>query len=198
MSFIDTIKRWWGGADNASLSGPSNILHVIDGSCLSGGNGGRERISPRDQFTLLQQVATFVEKEQLRACVVLEGRPLREAPDGATFKTLQVHYVDDAGDLPQRAVALARGAAMVITQNRELESAAMARGISTMRGTSLRKAMEENSGRGSGDSGRGGAGRNRRRRPRRSERRPDTAGQTPSSQKAPQAADGVSDLIDLV
>ncbi len=192
MSVLEKIKSWMGGSGSDDLGDPSGAWLVIDGSSFQGGSGGRERPTPRDQFEFLKRIATFVEKEKLSACIILVGRPLREAAEASTFKTLRVHYVEAVEDLPKRALALVRGKSVIITQHRELESLAQDRGIEVMRVATFRKAMEDN---GRTESGREGGTRNRRRRPRRGGR---SAEKGSSAPKEKAVKDDVSDLIDLV
>jgi hypothetical protein len=206
MSIWSEIKSRLAGGE---AEGPSSTVHVIDVSGLAGSNGRGERSSPRDRVQLLQKLAQFVEREQIKAYALVDGRPLREAPDGEVFQTMTVHYAETANELAERALGLARGDALIITQNRELESSAMARGIATMRSSSLRRALDESGGGGRGDrdSSRSGGNRNRR-RPR--QRRPgggegrnrgeEGAAEAPAKGRAKEAPakDGVSDLIDLV
>lgn len=217
MSFIEKIKEVFGGVGGEDPAGPSSVYHVIDLSGFAGGNGNRDRLSPRDRVGLLQRVASFVEKEQLQAHVIIEGRPLREAPEDSVFKTVQVSYVEQSEAIADKALALAgrERSALIVTQNRELETQAQERGIPTLRASSFRRGMEDNAGRG-GDGGRSAGGRGRRRtRSRRgggggggnASNGGNRTGNGQADKKAnaetkpkeqPAAKDGVSDLIDLV
>lgn len=203
MSFVRSIMGFFGGAANGAASdAPTKLALVVDMNGFFSGNGQRERPSPRDQFALLQQVAKFAEKEALSVSVVIDGRPLREAPDGKHFKSVAVYYVEQSGQIGERVLALAgRGrGAVVITQNREIERQARERGVSTLRNATFRKGMEETES--SAGSGRSGGRGRRRQRPRRNagsrsdERNTAPKNEQRSQKEAPK--DGVSDLIDLV
>ncbi len=211
MSLLDTIKGFFSGA---SADGESaSRMHIIDTIGLPA-NGGRERMSPRQQFAMVQSLAGFFGKEKIKACALVEGRPLREVADGAEYKGLCVYYVERADQLADRALVLARKyrGALLITQNRKLEDRAQAAGIQTLRASTLRKALDDNgsrpdSGRSGGGRGRGGrrsshtrreGGGNRAPRQRQSPK-PEQAKEKPQEQApAKKAQDGVSDLIDLV
>ena len=208
MSVITKFKAWFSGGANEG--GPSSTVHIIDLAGLAGSNGNR--LSPRDRVQLLEKVAAFVEREQIEAHILIEGRPLREAPEEALFKTAHVVYAETAEGLQEQALNLARrnsGNSMVITQNRALEEAARASGAQTLRASSLRRGLDEATGRG-GESGRGGGRGRRRSRTRRGggsgggnggRNRGDNAPKAESKDAKPQkqpAKDGVSDLIDLV
>jgi hypothetical protein len=204
MSLFDSLKNLFGGAADESY--PSSRLHVIDGSRLAA-NGSRDR-SPRDQLALLQQLAGFAQKEKIKACVILPGRPLREAAEGADFKGIRVYYADSAEQMADRALRQAKksSGSLLITQDRDIEKQAQSAGIETMRVTTFRKAMESGGG---GDNGAersrdGGRNRRRSRGGRRSggapRQQPD-ASQPQEKQSAPvqkKDSGGVSDLIDLV
>jgi len=204
MSLLDTIKGIFAG--ETAERGPSSRMHVIDTSGITA-NGGRERLSPRQQFAMVQDLAAFAQKEDIRACAILEGRPLREVADRSEYKGMQVFYAERAEQATEMAYAMARKhrGALLITQNRELESRATAAGIPLLRVSTLRKAIDDNgsrsdSGRGRGGrrssrSRRGGGGEERSQRPRRNQRKPEDK---PKEQPAREAKDGVSDLIDLV
>ncbi len=208
MSLLDTIKGFFGG--ETAEHGPSSRMHVIDTSGITV-NGGRERLSPRQQFAMVQDLAAFAQKENIRACAILEGRPLREVADRSEYKGMQVFYAERDEQATEMAYDMARKhrGALLITQNRELESRATAAGIPLLRISTLRKAIDDNGarsdssrgggrgrgGRRSSRSRRGGGGEERSQRPRRNQRNPEDK---PKEQPAREAKDGVSDLIDLV
>jgi len=201
MSLMGSLKKLFGGSADESF--PSSRMHVIDATRM-GGNGGRER-SPRDQVTVLQQIASFAQKEEISACVVLAGRPLREAADGEEYKGIRVFYADSNAQSNEVALKLAKrySQALLITQDRDLENDARSAGIETIRGTTFRKALD-GGGEGGSDRGGRGEGGNRNRRRSRGRRagngRPERKPEQNSQEKSPPAQDkgGVSDLIDLV
>ncbi len=203
MSLLDSLKGLFSGS--SADAGPTADLHIIDTERFSGRNGGRDRVSPREQVAMLQQLAAFAEKEKIRLCAILEGRPLREAPDRGEFKGVQVFYAERSEDVSRIALDLVgrNRNALLITQNRDLERQAQAAGAQTLRSGTLRKALEDNGGR-SDDGRSGGRGGRRRGRGRRGGGRGQPQNQKPPQQKqqnekpAKEARDGVSDLIDLV
>ncbi len=192
-------NRWRSGGDECEPPGPSSLLHLIDAASVKAG-GGRERLSPRDQFAVLQQVAAFVQREKIKAVVLFEGRPLREVPDGGTYKSLTVRYAEDSAALCALALKLADPSALVITNDKALEEQAVAAGLETLRGSTLRKAMDDGGGRSDTSKRGGGRGGRRSRRSRRStDGKPDRREKrdTPPPKKSG-GDDSVSDLIDLV
>lgn len=209
MSFINRLKELF---ISDEVSGPSDICHVVDTSGLAGGRG--DRLSPRDRLALLQKLAQFAEREQLQLVALLDGRPLREAPDGEEFNGVGVYYGEGAEGLAKRALEIARSKgrrALLVTQQRDLEDQARQAGIGTLRASSLRRALDENGGgggrggRNGSDGGRSGGRGRRRSRPRRpanpDQNQERSGSPAPKAESKPQAKpnkDGVSDLIDLV
>jgi hypothetical protein len=206
MSILGSLKQLVGGGV-AEESFPSSRLHVIDATRF---NGGRERPSPRDQLALLNQLAAFAGREQVQMVVILAGRPLREVGDGEEYKGLQVWFAEAPDQLAGVVLKQARrgSQALVVTQDREVESEVQAAGLETMRVTTFRKALDEG---GSGSGSRGGRRRTRSRRVgsgrsgggRNGESRGESRGESGNQeQKAtppkPEGKGGVSDLIDLV
>ncbi len=206
MSFWYKLRDAFRGEDDHS----SVAAYVIDMSGLVG-NGGRA--SPRERVALLHKLAAFAEREELQVHALMEGRALREAPDGESFKSITVHYAESAELVCERAKQLAKDlrSVMIVTQQRELEEWARENRIATLRTSSLRRGLDENGGNRGGDSGRSRGGRGRRSSSR--QRRGSEKGQgqgrqknteresKPKQPKPPEkqgSNDGVSDLIDLV
>jgi hypothetical protein len=206
MQFLSLLKKCWPVSHGGDTpAGASSQWHIIDPRGLAGNGNGRGRPSPREQFLLLQKVAAFVEKEKLRACVVLEGRPLREAPDGKTFKTSKVVYAEQNSQFIAKVLQLAgsRRGSIIVTNDRPLEQKARERGLATLRATTLRKVWDDAAGGGDGRP----ANRSRRRQrprkkpgqgPRGNGRERDDGPQNPGEAPAGNGGGGVSDLIDLV
>ena len=199
MRLWDRIKELWGSGNVDELRGASSTLHVIDGEGWNG-TRGREAISPRDQFALLKKLEGFVAKEKIKAVVLLVGRPLREAPDGGTYKSVEVCYAETPAERVKRALDLAGRRGLIITSDAGLEQQARSAGLETLRTSTLRKVLDEGPGR-KESSGRS-SGRGGRRRSRRGGRGPAPSAPAAKSgsgeEKSASAGDGVSDLIDLV
>ena len=206
MQFLSLLKKCWPVSHGGDTpAGASSQWHIIDPRGWAGNGDGRGRPSPREQFLLLQKVAAFVEKEKLRAYVILEGRPLREAPDGKTFKTSKVVYAEQNSQFIAKALQLAgsHSGSLLVTNDRSLEQKARERGLATLRTATLRKAWDDAAG-GGGD----GRSANRSRRRQRPRKKPGQGprgkdrerGETPQNPGEAPAGNGggVSDLIDLV
>lgn len=223
MGFLDIIRSLFSGGARPG----GKRLYIIDAAQLYG-SGGNDRLSPRDQIQVLQQLARFADKENINVQAAFEGRALREVAHGGSFSGVTVFFADKTPALHDLVVSLfrkgSRGSRVVtvITGNRTLEQRVASAGGQTMRPSTLRRAMENGGGGGGGDRDRDRGPSQRRRRPprRRSQRfqdRPQEQGQAPAPAQ-PQAAespgaqppsapaepappkgnDAVSDLIDLV
>lgn len=202
MSFWVRLREAFSGGDD-NVTADWTIIDVA-GLVPNGG-----RASPRDRVALLHKLAQFAEREELRVCVLLEGRPLREAPDGDTFKSMPVYYAESAEQLCERAKQLVRDhrSAILVTHRRELEEWAQQNRVPTLRTSSLRRGLDEQGGNRGGDGGRSRGGRGRK--PASRQRRNSGEGRSrqkgtdpqPKPQSPPEKSppkDGVSDLIDLV
>ncbi len=213
------LKRWLAGSDAAPdlLAPPADRVYLVDASSLvdpRSRNGGGQA-SPREHFGVLRLLAQFAAREGLDLQAVFAGRPLREAGEGESFKGVRVTYAEQADDARARIKALirryARREVVLVTNDKELEQDAAQLGAMTLRGTTLKKSLDEHEDRlerGEPDRGerngpeRGGRGRwNRERggRPPRGPRpeprpgprpdtRPEPAREQPAEQPAPSPA----------
>ncbi len=223
MSFFDAIRALW-----APKGGRRAKRHyLVDAGRLMGSGSGGEKLPPREQVQVLQQLSRFSEKEGISVEAVFEGRALREVANGEEFGKVTVFFAEKASELPGLIIerlraGLRRSDVMVITSNAQLEKESVGLGASTMRSSTFRKAMEN--GQGGGDRDRGGdrgdrgdrdrGGRGRRHRPQGRGPRPQQQSQQQQQQSQPQdqssgeppsAPSGgssgdasVRDLIDLV
>lgn len=214
MSLLDGLKKLFG-----AKSGTGKI-YILDAAPLHGAARPGDRLSPRDQVQVLQQLSRFVEREKIQAQAVFEGRPLREVAEGENFGPVQVFFVENAAALPDRIVELFRragaGRAVVVSGHPEVEKKVTEQGGSLIRPGTFRRAFDNGGGGGRPEGGGGGGdGRmnsRRRRRPRGGggggRGRPDGGGngggdasqppQPGSSPAQAQPKDSVRDLIDLV
>lgn len=145
MSLLGKIAAALGG-------GSAGKVCVVDGDRLAGG----DRVGPGERFSALSKLARFAGREELKASIVFSGRALREAADGDNYDGVDVYFGETAEDARNRMTKLARssGKAVVVTSDNALEQDLIGQGISTMRLSTLRKAMENSS----EDSSRGGGG----------------------------------------
>lgn len=163
MSLFDSIRSLFSGGARPR----GKRLYIIDAAPLHG-SGGNDRLSPRDQIQVLQQLARMADKENINIQAVFEGRALREVAHGGTYSGVTVFFADKAPALQDLVVSLfkkgSRGYDVtVITGHRQLEQRVAAAGGLTMRPSTLRKAME-NGGGGGGGGDRGDRGPSQRRR----------------------------------
>jgi len=208
--------------------GTARNVCVVDGDRLAGG----DRVGPGERFQALSKLARFATRENMPVTVVFGGRPLREAADDANYNGVVVRYGETPEEVRSKLVkalgSAGRSRVALVTSDAEFESDMAARGFSTMKVSTLRKAMEppgseggmreggsfggnrERSDRGDrGDRGdRDGNRRNRNRN--RGGRRPQGepgSNNTPAdgsnrssegSSSAPASNDPVKNLIDLV
>ena len=225
MSFFDSIRAFFSGG-KSSVRRDTNRLYIIDAAQLAGGN--IDRLSPRDQVQILQQLSKFAEREGIAIQAVFEGRALREVASGDTYGGITVYFADKASALQDQIVSLVRDGVRrktvtVVTANSQLEKRVIEAGATTLRPSTFRKAMEPSGG---GPGGGGDRDRGQRRRGDRDRRRPQRSRQPqepsqpqeqPSSPVAGESApaaepsqteekprqadnshDSVRDLIDLV
>jgi hypothetical protein len=208
MSFFDTIKAWLAPSAGRRVK----RLYLVDAGRLMGAGSTGDRLSPREQVQILQQLSRFAEKEGICVQAFFEGRALREVASGEDFGKVTVFFAEKAEALPGLILqclrsGLRRGEVMVVTSNASLEKDVVNSGGTTMRPSTFRKAIENGQGGGErGDRGDRG-GRGPRRRPQGRGPRPQQQPSQPSDQpsEAPpgappssSASDSVRDLIDLV
>ncbi len=204
MSLISKITGMFAGPDVTGEG--SNALLVVDATSLGQGQKppkGGQRLSPRDQIDVLQQLSRVNRTELFGVEAVFEGQPLRKVDHGHMFDDIVVYFQEEAKDVPDfifsRAKANAgRKQVTVVTSNRRLEERLASAGIQTIRTSTFKKAFDK--GAGGGRDGGGRDGGNKRRRPprRRGEKRPDREPKGEQKPKESDAQDDVSQLIDLV
>ncbi|MBP7830008.1 MAG: hypothetical protein KA248_08840 [Kiritimatiellae bacterium] len=214
MSLLDGLKRLFGAKSGAGR------VYILDAGSLHGSARPGDRLSPRDQVQVLQQLSRFVEREKIQAQAVFEGRPLREVAEGENFGPVQVFFVENGAALPDRILDLFRragaGRSVVVSAHPEVEKRVSEQGGSLIRPGTFRRAFDNGGGGGRPEGGGGGGDHRmnsrRRRRPRGGggggggRGRPEGGGNgggeaAPPAQSggAPaQPKDSVRDLIDLV
>jgi hypothetical protein len=211
MSIFNRIKAFFAGGSR------SGKLYIIDAAQLAG--GGNERLGPRDQIQVLQNLSRFAEKENIGIQAVFEGRALREVAHGENYGGIQVFFAENAASVQNLLLDLLKKGlrskqTVVVTSNRLVEERALSMGGSIMRPMTFRKAFE-NGGGDRGERGRGYPRRRDRRRPPRQQRphqehqAPQSGGEQapvassgaseqPPQKNQPKEKDSVRDLIDLV
>ncbi|MBU1910149.1 MAG: hypothetical protein KJ726_08880, partial [Verrucomicrobia bacterium] len=151
MSWLDSLKRLFGAKSG------SGRVYILDAAPLHGSARPGDRLSPRDQVQVLQQLSRFVEREKIQAQAVFEGRPLREVGEGENFGPLQVFFVEGAAALPDRIVELFRragaGRAVVVSSHPQVEKRVAELGGSLVRPGTFRRAFENGGGGGRPESG---------------------------------------------
>ncbi|HEY8240134.1 MAG TPA: NYN domain-containing protein [Kiritimatiellia bacterium] len=184
MSFWDSIGSLFKGGGKPSAARDGSRKYILDGERMLDNRGG-EKPGPLDRFQLLQRMAQFAEREGLKMQVVFAGRPLREAANGSAYNGVQVYYVEQASGIVDQLDKLVRRAgrnAVVITSDNQAEARAREFGASSMRTSTLRKALEGGNGEQGGGHEDGRNGRRRQRPPRggrRDHRRPDDRDRPP-------------------
>lgn len=183
MSIFDTIKAFFAGGSR------SGKLYIIDAAQLSG--GGSERLGPREQVQVLQQLSRFVEKEKIGVQAVFEGRALREVAHGENYGGVQVFFADNTANLQNLLLDLLKKGlrskqAVLVTGTRQVEERAISMGGLTLRPSTFRKAFENGGGGGGGGDRGDRGGRDRRRGDRRRQPRQQRAPQESQAQQAPQ------------
>lgn len=172
MGLFDSIKSVFGGGGAAPspVSRDAGRVYLVDAEKMADTREGG-RPGPSERFRAIQILASFAEREKVTMVAVVGGRPLREVAHGEAFNGVRVFYAEaeqSLADQIQRVLDRElRGRATVVTNDKELETALRGRGVSTLRLSSLRRAMDGGSGEGGGDGGGRGRDRDRDRNRRR-------------------------------
>ena len=152
MSLLNSLKSVFSGKPAGVEGGRStDRLCIVDGERML---DGREA-GPADRAALLQRLARFVERENIRMNVVFSGRPLREVEHGAEFQGIKVFYAEQLEKLGEQILQLVRSGVVVVTNDAELEKQITDRGGITLRSSTFKKAFEAPS-EGGGDPNRRG------------------------------------------
>ena len=122
--------------------GTARNVCVVDGDRLAGG----DRVGPGERFQALSKLARFATRENMPITVVFGGRPLREAADEANYNGVVVRYGETPEEVRSKLVkslgSAGRSRAALVTSDAEFEAEMAASGFSTMKVSTLRKAME--------------------------------------------------------
>lgn len=190
MSLLNSIKSFF---DGGPAVGPSardaSRVYLVDAEKLADSREGQGRMGPQERFHAVQLLSRFAEREQIKVVAVLGGRPLREVAHGDEFNGVRVFYVEAEKTMADQIQHVLdrelRGRAVVVTNDKQLEAKLIERGISTLRVSSLRRALDSNNnGEGGGGDG-GGGGRDRRDRGDRGGRDRRSRGPRPDRQDRP-------------
>jgi hypothetical protein len=142
--------------------GTARSVCVVDGDRLAGG----DRVGPGERFQVLSKLARFATRENMPVTVVFGGRPLREAADESNYNGVTVRYGETTEEvrlkLTKSLASSGRSKAALVTSDIEFESEMAAKGFSTMKVSTLRKAMDPPGSEGGSREG-GGFGGNRER-----------------------------------
>lgn len=215
MGLFDSIKSVFGGAGNGGRD--ADRIYIVDAEKLADSRDGRT--GPVERFRAIQQLARFADREKVQIIAVLGGRPLREVANGESLNNVRVYYVEEnssvADQMEKTIGSVSSSKAVAITNDKQLDERLVARGIATLRISTLRKALEGGNGDsdGNGNRGRGRGDRNERgeRRERRRGPRPDRPrsqepqqgesseeSAAPASESAPRSDETVDGLIDRI
>lgn len=142
MSMLDKIKAWF-----TAVAPSREVLCLVDGAALTGGNRTNGRLNPREQIQLLRRIALFAEREGFNVQVVFEGRSLREVAHGEDFGArVKVFFADSAAGvqeiLRKQVEAVRSRKPIVVAANRKFEEEVVALGARVMRANTFRKGME--------------------------------------------------------
>ena len=204
MSWIEALRN--------RFSGPSQRAEtpVIVVDCASLNDQGGREPSPRNQLDLLHALGHYAGMQKLCLHAVLDGTPLRQAPDGEAYREVTVHYT--AGRTSRAALITSlcrrlgrRASLLVISGDDEVQRAVLNQGLDLMSALTFRKAMKAQGGgeavksnrpqrRGRrGKGGPRGPGQQQQGRPPRKE-----APRTPHPGAAPPGKQDINAVLDLV
>jgi hypothetical protein len=166
MSLFDSIKAAFGGKTSVGEAPrDTSRVYLVDAEKLAESREGR--MGPQERFHAIQTLSRFAEREKLNVVAVVGGRPLREVAHGDAFNGVRVFYVEAEKTLADQMIQVLdrelRGRAVVVTNDKQLETRIQERGGSTLRLTSLRRALDSNNNGENGGGGERGDGRNRER-----------------------------------
>ena len=167
MSLLDSIKAAVAGKPSvASAPRETNRTYIVDAEKLAESREGQGRLGPQERFHAIQTLSRFAEREKISLVAVVGGRPLREVAHGEVLNGVKVFYVEAektmADQIQQVLDREIRGRPVVVTNDKQLETRLQEKGISTLRVSSLRRALDGNGGEGGGGGGGEGGGRDRR------------------------------------
>lgn len=150
MSWLNKLFSGFRNDRDSSGRLPSQRIYLVDASGLveSRYRNGNSRPSPREHFLVLKSLVQFAARECVEIAAVFQGRPLREAGNGSTYKDIKVFYVDDSAGLQKRMIDLIRQFSskkdiVVLTSNSQLEENVLSKGALCMRLSTLKKGMED-------------------------------------------------------
>jgi len=184
MSLLGKIAALFSG-------GSARKVCVVDGDRLVGG----DRVGPGERFQTLNKLARFAAREEMKIKVVFGGRPLREADEGSDFNGVQVYYGESPEDVRKKITkilsSIGRSSVVLIVGDAALEQEQTENGYSTIRTSTMRKAMDPAV---EGGGGRENGGRDGRERGDRSDRgdrgdRGDRRGRNRNRGRRPQPTD---------
>ncbi|AKJ63800.1 NYN domain-containing protein [Kiritimatiella glycovorans] len=143
--------------------GPRRV--VVDGDAMLKASGCRGKAAPRDQIRVLRQLGRFAQKEKIDMIVVLTGKPLRKAPDDASFEGIHVRYAETSTRAQKKIWNLfrrRRKKTTVVTDDSEMEQRIMEAGGAALRAGTFNKAVNiEGENASGGGSRKSGGGRRR-------------------------------------
>lgn len=159
MSLLHIIKAAFGGQPAAgSAPRDTSRTYLVDAEKLAEAREGQGRLGPHERFHAIQTLSRFAEREKINLVAVVGGRPLREVAHGEAFNGVRVFYVEAEKSIADQILHVLdrelRGRAVVVTNDKQLESRLQERGVGTLRVTSLRRALEGGGGEGGGEGGR--------------------------------------------
>ncbi len=104
---------------------------------------GIKRAVPRDQLRILRRLSRYAKREQVEIIAVLQGKPLRKAPDRQEFEGVTVRYAVSR----EKAIKLILSSSkngkkfVVISGDEEVQSKVIGKGF-CMRSSTFMKAFE--------------------------------------------------------
>ncbi|MFC1468022.1 hypothetical protein ACFLQY_04995 [Verrucomicrobiota bacterium] len=125
-----------------SWFGSSRGTVVVDASDLLEAQGVKRAV-PRDQLRILRRLSRYAKKEQVEVIAVLQGKPLRKAPDRKKFEGVSVRYAANRDKVIKLILSLSKKgkAAVVISGSEDVEKKVIGKG-SCMRSSTFMKAFE--------------------------------------------------------
>jgi predicted RNA-binding protein with PIN domain len=123
-------------------------MYLIDGNNVIGGRVGWHRDKPGSRRRLLMELARLAKTNNTQLCVVFDGAPDPEFPDGSIYHNVSVLYSRHGSDADSRIIEIVetarnKGDILVVTSDRRLASRVRASGVHVLRSGEFRRMLDE-------------------------------------------------------
>ncbi|NLB55022.1 MAG: hypothetical protein GX811_04525 [Lentisphaerae bacterium] len=142
MGFFDFFRR---KDVLPELPNPQDTVCVADIASFQEAPNAKKgvRVTPRDNFNALKNIAVFAEREEIKIIAVVTGRELQEVENGKDYRGVTTFYCETPEDAQKKVLQMAGKYAkkqpVILTGDPDLEQMALAKGFSCMRPSTFKK-----------------------------------------------------------